>query len=252
MSYDIAILTTDIESSDAAAWSELDALIKQQGEPLAVFRQLHDALVARYPDIGTLSDDMADDGVWSSGPLWSGFGLVAAVLSIRNSRADEVVPFVVERARALDLSVFDWTTRHLHRSEGLAGLELTVEERFPHAAPTLQQVTDAIRSLTPDGGPGFLILERAGSGYVQAAGGRGVFALEWRQVDGATFKHWAAGLANQDTGTDIRIPTNGSYVTVKSNEQLSLTDVEALITAFAKGEAGSQAFAWRDITSRFG
>ncbi|MEQ1650124.1 MAG: hypothetical protein ABL898_16205 [Hyphomicrobiaceae bacterium] len=69
MSYDIAILTTDIESSDAAAWSELDALIKQQGEPLAVFRQLHDALVARYPDIGTLSDDMADDGGWSSGPL---------------------------------------------------------------------------------------------------------------------------------------------------------------------------------------
>ena len=251
MSYDVVIAALAISEIDAAAWSALDALIEQQGDAPPQFRRLHDQIVARYPCLSTLSDEAADDGVWSSGPLWGEFGPAAAHLAIRHSRADEVVPFVVEVARSLGLSDFDWTTRHIHRPEGLAGLELTVEDRFPHVAPTRQQVLDAVRSLTPDGGPGFLTLERAGSGYVQVAGGNGAFALEWRQTDGAAFKHWAAGLPDQDASAEIRIPTNGFHVSVQSNERLRLEDTETLLAAFASASDRPAAFTWRDITSRF-
>ena len=250
MSYDIAVAAADIAASDAAAWSQLDALIEQRGEPPAVFRQLHDTIVARYRCLGTLSDDGADDGAWSSAPLWDEFGPAAAVLPMRLSRADEVVPFLVDTARSLGLSVFDWTTRHVHRPDGIPDLELTVEDRYLHRAPTVQQIIDAARSLTPQGGPGFLTLERPGSGYLQAAGGNGAYACEWRVAEGASFKHWAIG-RGISADNDIKIPTNGFHVTVKSHERLSLVDVETLITAFATGEARPPAFVWRDITSRF-
>jgi hypothetical protein len=251
MSYDVAIVATDIVSADADAWLRLDALIEQQGDAPLQFQRLHDRIVARYPCLSMLSDEAAEDCVWSSGPLWSGFSPVAAVLSIRHPRADEVVPFVVETARSLGLSVFDWTTRHIHRPDGIDGLDLSVEDRFPHLKPTLQQVLDAVRSLTPDGGPGFLTLDRAGSGYAQVAGGNSAYAVEWRQCEGTTFQHYTAGLANQDTKTDFQVPTNGAYVTVKSNERLSLADAEALLIAFAKAGSRPAPFTWRDITSRF-
>jgi hypothetical protein len=251
MSYDVAIVSGTIATSDAAAWSQLDTLLDQRGEPPPVFRRLHDTLVARYPCISTLSDDMADDGAWSSGPLWGEFGPATAHLAIRHSHAEEVTPFIIERARALGLAVFDWTKRHIHRPDGLTDLELTIEDQYLHGAPTLQQVMDAARALTPDGGPGFLILERAGSGYLQVAGGNGAYACEWRQTEAASFKHWAIGLG-RSSESDIKIPTNGFHVTVKSNERLSLADVEALISAFASGGERPAAFAWRDITSRFG
>lgn len=251
MSYDIAVLATDIATTDAQAWLELDALTEQRGKPPPVFRQIHDIIIARYPDITTLSDEAADDGVWSSGPLWNNFSPAAAVLALRHSRADEVVPFVVETARSLGLPVFDWTTRHIHRPNGIADLELTLEDRFPHFRPTLQQVLDAARSLIPDGGPGFLILDRAGSRYIQVAGGKGAYAVEWRQYDGTAFKHYAAGLLHQNASTEIQIPTNGFHVTVKANERLSLKHVEILLSAFATGDAKPPAFTWRDITSRF-
>jgi hypothetical protein len=251
MSYDIAIVATDIVSADADAWLRLDAQIEQQGDAPPQFRLLHDQIVARYPCLSMLSDEAAEDGVWSSGPLWSEFGPAAAVLFIRYPRADEVVPFVVETARSLGLSVFDWTTRHVHRPDGIDGLDLSVEDRLPHLKPTQQQVLDAVRSLTPDGGPGFLTLDRAGSGYAQDAGGKGAYAFEWRQYEGREFQHYAAGLPQQDGNSDIQIPTNGAYVTVKSHERLSLADVEALLIAFAKGGSRPATFKWRDITNRF-
>jgi hypothetical protein len=251
MSYDIAIAATDIVSSDALAWPQLDAQIEQQGDAPPQFRRLHDQIVARYPCLSMLSDEAAEDCVWSSGPLWSEFGPAAVVLPIRHSRADEVVPFVVETARSLGLTVFDWTTRHVHRPDGIDGLDLSVEDRFPHLKPTQQQVLDAVRSLTPEGGPGFLTLDRAGSGYTQVAGGNGAYAVEWRQYEGLKFQHYAAGLPGQGTKTDFQIPTNGAYVTVKANERLSLADAEALLIAFAKGGSRPAPFTWRDITSRF-
>jgi hypothetical protein len=49
MSYNVAICTPPVPADDAAAWEGIDSLIKAQGDPPPVFRELHDLLTARYP-----------------------------------------------------------------------------------------------------------------------------------------------------------------------------------------------------------
>jgi hypothetical protein len=108
MSYNVAICPQPIPSSDAQAWQELDDLIKAQGQPPAVFRELYERLTAKYPCICTLGDDEVDDGIWSDGPLWNNFGHRAAVLGMVYSRLEEALPFLVKTANDLGLVVFDW------------------------------------------------------------------------------------------------------------------------------------------------
>ena len=118
MSYNVAICTPPVPADDAAAWEEVDDLINSESVPPSVFRLLYDALTARYPCISTLSDDAIDDDVvWSDGPLGNDFGHRAAVLGVVYSRAEEVLPFVIETATDLGLTVFDWGGPNIFRPE---------------------------------------------------------------------------------------------------------------------------------------
>ncbi len=115
MSYNVAICTPPVPANDKDAWKIIDDLIDAEGSVPDVFKKLHDQLTEKYPCICTLSDDEIDDGVWSDGPLWNNFGHRAAVLGMVYSRVNEVLPFLVERANALGLTVFDWTGPTLYR-----------------------------------------------------------------------------------------------------------------------------------------
>ena len=116
MSYNVAICTPPVPAEDDTAWDGLDSIINEQGAPPVVFRQLHDALTARYPCICTLPDDKVDEeGVWSDGPLWNDFGHRAAVLGMTWSRVEEVLPFLVLTANSLGLTVFDWGGPTIYR-----------------------------------------------------------------------------------------------------------------------------------------
>ncbi len=163
MSYEIAVVIPPIDNTDTGAWQDLYEMIEQGGEPPAVLQSFHDTITRRYPCLSRLSDADIESGVWSSAPLLSGFGNRTAVLSIQFPRSDEVVPFVFETARSLGLAVFDWQTKLIHRADGLKDLELASEGVETLKLPTLRQILDAAKALTPDGGPGFLILERARS-----------------------------------------------------------------------------------------
>jgi hypothetical protein len=61
---------------------------------------------------------------------------------------------------------------------GVPGSVLTLENQAPVHSPTLRQLGAAVDSLTPQGGPGFLILEGPNQDYSQAAGGDGKFTAE--------------------------------------------------------------------------
>lgn len=61
MSYNVAICTPPVPQEDKAAWRELEALIENQGPVPQVFKDLHNALTAKYPCISTLGDDEVDD-----------------------------------------------------------------------------------------------------------------------------------------------------------------------------------------------
>ena len=250
MGYDIAIVRPPVPESDADAWQSLPALIEDEGTAPDVFRDIHDHLVARYPCITTLSDEESDNGVWKDGPLWGNFRSRAAVLGIVYSHADEVVPFVIDAAISRGFAVFDWTTQLVHRPGGYQHLVLNLEDRATLRAPTLSQLEAASDALTPDGGPGFLTLETGGGDYIQIAGGRGSFTLEWRTYEGSAFRHWVAGKGTA-LDVDIKIPTNGFHVTVKRHEQLTATDVKTLLSAFANGNGRPTGYTWRDITAQF-
>lgn len=135
----------------------------------------------------------------------------------------------------------------------IPGLSLRLEARQAFDQPSLALIEASVDWLRTDGGPGFLILERdAGDNYAQVGGGNGQYTLEWRETSGGVFRHWVAGHPNVRRGADIKIPGNGSHFTVKGNERLTDSDVKALLTAFAFGDARPPQYAWRDITVELG
>lgn len=82
----------------------------------ASFQRLHGELTARYPCICTLDGDRVDDDrVWSDRPLCNDFGRRVAVLGVMYSRVEEVMPFVIETATSLGLTVFDWAGPTIYR-----------------------------------------------------------------------------------------------------------------------------------------
>ena len=115
MSYNVAICTPPIPVNDTTAWEGLDAVIETKGDVPPVFRELYEQLTAVYPCICELQDDEVDNGVWSDGPLWNNFGHRAAVIGMVYSRVEEALPFVVSKATALGLTVFDWSGPSIYR-----------------------------------------------------------------------------------------------------------------------------------------
>jgi hypothetical protein len=115
MGYNVAVCLPPILADDAAAWNAINELIDSVGDVPDVFKNLYRQITAAYPCICELPDDLVDNAVWSDGPLWSNFGHRAAVLGIEESRADEVVPFLVINATSLGLTVFDWATQTIYR-----------------------------------------------------------------------------------------------------------------------------------------
>jgi hypothetical protein len=134
---------------------------------------------------------------------------------------------------------------------GFAGSALTLENQAPIYSPTLRQLAAAIDSLTPQGGPGFLILEGPTQDYSQAAGGDGKFTAEWREYLNGEFTHWVIGWVGEGTEEDVEIETNGCVVTVRKNEVLTGEDVKTVLGAFARGKGKPSEFLWRDMTRRF-
>ena len=134
---------------------------------------------------------------------------------------------------------------------GLKDLKLTSENIPEIKAPTLSQVLEAVDTLSPKTGPGFLVIDGPGEDYVQVAGGKSAFTLEWRSYKGKRFLHTVAGLLKRASKKEIRIPTHGFNVTVKENEKLRVQDVKTILTAYAQGQTRPTEYAWRDVTERF-
>jgi formate hydrogenlyase regulatory protein HycA len=131
-------------------------------------------------------------------------------------------------------------------------ITLQVEDEVPVTAPTPEQVRAALARMTPDGGPGFIILEGRGDDYAQAAGGEGVFTAEWRESRGKGFRHWKAGRRGKPTKGKVVVPTHGARLTVQPNERLGGAEVETILLAYLAGESRPEQFEWRDISDLLG
>lgn len=135
---------------------------------------------------------------------------------------------------------------------GFPGFTLTLENRPQEKSPTLLQLRGAARHLTPDGGPGFLILEGPDESYVQVAGGAARLIVEWRHYsEPGCFTHSIAGLPDRPSRRKVRVPTNGAHVSARENEVLDHGDAAAILEAFANGLPRPPAYLWCDMTSEF-
>jgi len=249
MSYDLIVCCDVSNSHDAIVWSQLDDLLLEQGEGPAILHQIADLLMDKYPCEREGGDSNSD--VFSSEPLSDCISKNALSLPMAFSRAKEVIPFVVETAHRLNLFVLDPQYEWIYRLDGIKQLNLTIENKPVFSSPTLMQMQDLVDALTPDGGPGFMIVEGYGDDYIQIAGGDGAFTCEWREYKGDSFRHFVGGLPDQSTEREVTIATNGAFVTVKENERLSALHVKEIIRAYADRAGLPTALQWREITNEF-
>lgn len=133
----------------------------------------------------------------------------------------------------------------------MRSLMLSTENKPNIRKPTAAAIAAAVARMTPRGGPSFLILEDNSESYVQAAGGDGVFTVEWRDVAAANFTHWKAGLPGSASVEEVAIPMNGHQIEVQGHERLGPADVVAILEAFRTGQPRPMAYAWRNITATF-
>jgi hypothetical protein len=111
MSFTLAVWEGPRPSADALAeFERLSARYLGTDDPAPPtprVRAFIEAITAKYPDLGDLSDDEIDDGVWSDGPLVGNANGPFFYFGLVWSRVEEVVPFLAETARAHGLVCFD-------------------------------------------------------------------------------------------------------------------------------------------------
>ena len=127
---------------------------------------------------------------------------------------------------------------------------LQVEGQDLIISPSKEEVVSSIESLTPNGGPGFLILESSNGDYVQSAGGNGRYLVEFRKYSEGGFTHCCAGNLPEKTKI-VEIPTNGFCVQLQENEVLVQEEVKTIFIEFLLSGHALNDFSWRDKTKDF-
>ncbi|HVD96912.1 MAG TPA: hypothetical protein VNB90_01830 [Cytophagaceae bacterium] len=116
MSYILSITKNNIPILDKDAWKFLDELsASNTKEPAKEFINLLNTITQEYPDITTLSEDKADEGVWSDGPLINNARSNVMTLGILPHYAGEVADFIIKAANKQGLIVFDFQLGQIYR-----------------------------------------------------------------------------------------------------------------------------------------
>lgn len=121
MSYTLDFVVPKVPNRKGQAWDFLENLQDRfeddRGAPHPLLKQLHAALVDRYPCLSSYADGDAakEECPWADGPLINNFASEIGEVSIKSSRAAEIVPFAVEQALALGITVMDGQDESIYR-----------------------------------------------------------------------------------------------------------------------------------------
>jgi hypothetical protein len=121
MSYALDFVVARVPNRKGQAWDFLEDLTDRYEDDRApahpLLQQLHDALVARYPCLSSYADGdpEKDNCPWADGPLINNFASELGMVSIKFPRVDEVLPFAVESALALGITVMDGQEEKIYR-----------------------------------------------------------------------------------------------------------------------------------------
>jgi hypothetical protein len=118
MSYDLAVLLPPVPADDESAWDHLSQIQDRMdeekgGADVPLFLQLAERLTARYPDLTKCGP--YDESPWSDGPMTGNVLPELFYFGLSFTKASVVVPFVVQEANSLGLTVFDVQTEEIFR-----------------------------------------------------------------------------------------------------------------------------------------
>jgi hypothetical protein len=121
MSYTVDLIVGSLPASDAEAWRAIETLRERYHEDKSdkapALVKLHEQLIKRYPCLCSYAEDdpAMEQSPWADGPMLGNFASEMGMLAIVFSRVDEVVPFIIEQASNLSISVADGQTGRIYR-----------------------------------------------------------------------------------------------------------------------------------------
>ncbi|WP_041598471.1 hypothetical protein [Hahella chejuensis] len=121
MSFTVDLILTDIPENNKDAWSFIEKLREEYYEDKSVahskLQEFHEVLTKKYPCLCSFADDdpEMENSPWADGPMIENFASKMGMVAIVWSRADEVFPFVLDSALALDIIVADGQSGKIYR-----------------------------------------------------------------------------------------------------------------------------------------
>jgi hypothetical protein len=133
---------------------------------------------------------------------------------------------------------------------GIAVFSLTVDGEPARSGVSWPEIARALGRLHPNG-PSFLVLERAGSDYVQVTGGKDAAAVEYRRYapDGS-FVHYRLGRAPAAEGL-VRIASTSKGLTVPAHERLTFGDAYRAFASFFRTGSVPSDFLLRELDGSY-
>ncbi|WLQ15656.1 hypothetical protein O5O45_06975 [Hahella aquimaris] len=121
MSFTVDLILTDIPENNKDAWSFIEQLREEYYEDKSgahsKLQEFNEDLTKKYPCLCSFADDdpEMENSPWADGPMMENFASKMGMVAIVWSRADEVFPFVLDSALALDIIVADGQSEKIYR-----------------------------------------------------------------------------------------------------------------------------------------
>lgn len=123
MSYSIDLIIEKLSADQQQAWQEIEALREvyyEDERPVAAqLQQLHAQLTTHYPCLCDFAEDdpAMDDSPWADGPMINNFSHDMGMLAIVYSKVEQVLPFIIQQANQLGITVADGQDGQIYRPE---------------------------------------------------------------------------------------------------------------------------------------
>jgi hypothetical protein len=122
MSYAVDLIVQPLPDDDNAAWATINALrqtyYSDKRDKAPALIALHSVLTARYPCLCSYAadDPQMEQCPWADGPMIGNFAHEMGMLALTFRRTADVLPFVIQEANALGITVADGQSGEIHRA----------------------------------------------------------------------------------------------------------------------------------------
>ena len=117
-------------------------------------------------------------------------------------------------------------------------------------APPFAIIADSLRRISPRG-PGFFSLTHDDGSFMQVAGATLRLTVEYREVRGASFRHFVLGAEANADRTMKQINSRSGQINLLANEVLTVDDAVIVFRRFYETGKVPDGYTLRDDTARF-